>query len=249
MGRYFILALSFFYESIMAFGQLWGLVACHSYGDAGMRVSFPMRHMLRLLSDSIAGNIERLSYEQRLHTRKLVSTMPTDRNPAGYIISNAEDLLSLFDADFGVLVVGDGAKIMGENNHGQETFIIAEYLRSKQFPHMLASKCLSDDYPDLKLPLRPEVVAGMLYVPLSSNGTDFIVFLRQSQLRHVHWAGKPFKGQAEHGASLEPRKSFKAWSQTIQGKSRGWTDEQLETAGVLALVYGKVRPGTTNSLI
>ena len=59
--------------SIMAFGQLWGLIACHGYGHTGMRVSFPVRQMLRILSDSISRNIERLSYAQRLHTRKLVS--------------------------------------------------------------------------------------------------------------------------------------------------------------------------------
>ena len=58
--------------SIMAFGQLWGLIACHGYGHHGMRVSFPVRQMMRLLSDSISKNIERLSYAQRLHTRKLV---------------------------------------------------------------------------------------------------------------------------------------------------------------------------------
>ena len=59
--------------SIMAFGQLWGLIACHGYGHSGMRVSFPVRQMMRILSDSISRNIERLSYAQRLHTRKLVS--------------------------------------------------------------------------------------------------------------------------------------------------------------------------------
>lgn len=37
-----------------------------------MRVSFPVRQMMRILSDSISRNIERLSYAQRLHTRKLV---------------------------------------------------------------------------------------------------------------------------------------------------------------------------------
>jgi light-regulated signal transduction histidine kinase (bacteriophytochrome) len=58
--------------SIMAFGQLWGLIACHGYGHSGMRVSFPVRQMMRILSDSISRNIERLSYAQRLHTRKLV---------------------------------------------------------------------------------------------------------------------------------------------------------------------------------
>lgn len=61
--------------SIMAFGQLWGLIACHSYDQHGMRVSFPVRQMLRILSDSISRNIERLSYAQRLRTRKLVSSL------------------------------------------------------------------------------------------------------------------------------------------------------------------------------
>jgi len=63
-------------QSIMAFGQLWGLVTCHSYGAHGMRVSFPVRQMLKLLSQSISKNIERLSYAQRLRTRKLVCSYP-----------------------------------------------------------------------------------------------------------------------------------------------------------------------------
>lgn len=119
-----------------------------------MRVSFPVRQILRLLSDSISRNVERLSYAQRLRTRKLVrtrappsvifcviltpgsvqiSTLPTGAHPTGYIVSNAEDLVSLFDADFGVLVVGGGAKILGPNQHGQEILILTEYLRLKQF--------------------------------------------------------------------------------------------------------------------
>jgi hypothetical protein len=31
--------------------------------------------------------------------------MASDNHPTGYIVSNADDLLGLFDADFGVLVV------------------------------------------------------------------------------------------------------------------------------------------------
>lgn len=59
-------------QSIMSFGRLWGLVNCHTYGTHGMRVSFPVRQMLRLLSQTISKNVERLSYAKRLHTRKLV---------------------------------------------------------------------------------------------------------------------------------------------------------------------------------
>ncbi|KZV68824.1 hypothetical protein PENSPDRAFT_686959 [Peniophora sp. CONT] len=226
--------------SIMAFGQLWGLVACHSYGPHGMRVSFPVRQMLRLLSDSISRNIERLSYAQRLHTRKLFNTMTSDQHPTGYIVSNADDLLGLFDADFGVLVIGEGAKILGPNEHGQEVLVVAEYLRLKQFNMIQVSQAVTKDYPDLQLSTGLEVIAGLLYVPLSSGGKDFIALLRKGQPRHVHWAGKPYEdGEQGTKATLEPRKSFKVWNETVAGRCRAWTDEQLETAGVLALVYGK----------
>ncbi|KAF9534531.1 hypothetical protein CPB83DRAFT_844387 [Crepidotus variabilis] len=224
--------------SIMAFGQLWGLVMCHSYGDHGMRVSFPVRQMLRLLSQSISRNIERLSYAQRLHTRKLINTMSSEHHPTGYIVSNADDLLGLFDADFGILVIGEGAKILGPNQHGQEILIMAEYLRLKQFTTIQASQAVINDYQDLSLTTGLEVIAGLLYVPLSSGGKDFIALLRKGQRRKVNWAGKPYKdGQDQN--KLEPRRSFKIWSETIAGRCRMWTDEQLETAGVLALVYGK----------
>lgn len=224
--------------SIMAFGSLWGLVTCHSYGDHGMRVSFPVRQMLRLLSQSVSRNIERLSYARRLHTRKLINTMTSDNHPTGYIVSTADDLLGLFDADFGILVIGEGAKILGPNVNGQEILIMAEYLRLKRFNNIQASQEVTADYPDLQLSAGFELVAGLLYVPLSQGGQDFIAFLRKSQPREVHWAGKPFKDQNQE-ARLEPRKSFRIWSETVAGRCRAWTDEQLETAGVLALVYGK----------
>ncbi|KAI0930755.1 hypothetical protein AcV7_004852 [Taiwanofungus camphoratus] len=224
--------------SIIAFGSLWGLVACHSYGPHGMRVSFPVRQMLRLLSQSISRNIERLSYAQRLHTRKLINTMPSDQYPSGYIVSNADDLLGLFDADYGVLVIGEGAKILGPNQHGQEILLVAEYLRLKQFDTIQVSQAVTHDYPDLRLNAGLEIIAGLLYVPLSAGGRDFIAFLRKGQPRQVHWAGRPYK-EGEQMGLLEPRTSFRVWSEVVAGRCRAWADEHLETAGVLALVYGK----------
>ncbi|WVF66288.1 hypothetical protein IAT40_001028 [Kwoniella sp. CBS 6097] len=227
--------------SIMAFGQLWGLIACHSYGHHGMRVSFPVRQMMRILSDSISRNIERLSYAQRLHTRKLISTIPTQSHPTGYIVSNADDLLKIFDAESGLLVIGDGCKLLGENDQGQAMLAIAEYLRIVKFDTLKATNHIQRDFPDLVLPRAHDTIAGLLYVPLTvTAGQDFIVFLRKGQVREVQWAGKPYKDeQTGDAASLEPRKSFKTWSETVTGRSRAWTDDQLESAGVLALIYGK----------
>ncbi|CAD6913701.1 unnamed protein product [Tilletia controversa] len=225
--------------SIIAFDQLWGLVALHTYGDHGKRVSFPIRQLSRLIGDSISRNIERLSYTRRLSARKLINTLSTDKNPSGYIISNAEDLLTLFDADFGIIAIGLEAKILGPLDASQEVLAITEYLRIKQFDTVVTSSEMLRDFPDMIIPTTLRTIAGLLVVPLTPTGGDFIAFLRKTQIRQVNWAGKPFKEGREGSAILDPRKSFKKWSETVEGTCRGWKDEELETASVLCLIYGK----------
>ncbi|KAI0969528.1 hsp90-like protein [Xylaria arbuscula] len=227
--------------SINAFGELWGLIACHSYGPAGMRVSFPIRKMCRMVGDTASRNIERLSYASRLHARKLINTMPTDKNPSGYIIASSDDLLKLFDADFGMLSIGDETKVLGKIAQSQEALAMLEYLRYRNFTTVLTTQDITQDFPDLQYTPGFAVVAGLLYVPLSTGGHDFIVFFRQGQVREVKWAGNPYEKTVKAGTSnlLEPRSSFKTWRETVVGKCREWTEEQIETASVLCLVYGK----------
>ncbi|KAF2848680.1 hypothetical protein T440DRAFT_151558 [Plenodomus tracheiphilus IPT5] len=227
--------------SINAFNELWGLIACHSYGARGMRVSFPIRKMCRMVGDAASRNIERLSYASRLQARKLINTVPTQHNPSGYIIASSDDLLKLFDADFGLLSIRDETKILGHLENSQEALAMLEYLRMRKIQSVMTSMDIVQDFPDLRYPPGFHVVAGMLIVPLSVDGEDFIVFFRKGQLREVKWAGNPYEKFIKEGTEgyLEPRKSFKTWSETIVGRCREWTEEEIETASVLCLVYGK----------
>ncbi|OBS23727.1 hypothetical protein FPOA_04275 [Fusarium poae] len=227
--------------SINAFNELWGLISCHSYGNHGMRVSFPIRKMCRLVGDTASRNIERLSYASRLQARKLINTAPTDKNPSGYIIASSEDLLKLFDADFGLLSIKGETKLMGPVEQSQEALAMLEYLRMRQLTSVVASQDVREDFPDLRYPPGFQVIAGLLYVPLSIGGNDFIVFFRKGQIKEVKWAGNPYEKFVREGTAgyLEPRKSFRTWHETVVGKCREWNEEQVETAAVLCLVYGK----------
>ncbi|KAI1859014.1 hypothetical protein JX265_010491 [Neoarthrinium moseri] len=227
--------------SINAFDELWGLIACHSYGNRGMRVAFPIRKMCRLIGDTASRNIERLSYASRLQARKLINTVPTDKSPSGYIIASSEDLLKLFDADFGMLSIRGETKILGKLERSSEAIAMLEYLRVRKFTSVVTSQDIKDDFPDLRYPPGFTVVAGLLYVPLSVGGHDFIVFFRKGQVKEVKWAGNPYEKVIKEGTSeyLEPRTSFQVWHETVLGKCREWTEEQIETAAVLCLVYGK----------
>ncbi|KAL8654255.1 MAG: hypothetical protein Q9226_003505 [Calogaya cf. arnoldii] len=227
--------------SINAFNELWGLIACHSYGSKGMRVSFPIRKMCRLVGDSASRNIERLSYASRLQARKLINTVPTEKNPTGYIIASSDDLLQLFDADCGLLSIREETKVLGKLDQTQEALALLEYMRLRKFTTVMDSMDVRLDFPDLRYPPGFTVLAGLLLVPLSVSGSDFIVFFRKGQMREVKWAGNPYEKFIKEGSEgyLEPRKSFKTWSETVVGKCKEWTEEQIETAAVLCLVYGK----------
>ncbi|MCJ1354194.1 MAG: Light-sensor Protein kinase [Icmadophila ericetorum] len=227
--------------SINAFDELWGLIACHAYGSKGMRVSFPIRKMCRLVGDSASRNIERLSYASRLHARKLINTVPTEKNPSGYIIASSDDLLKLFDADYGILSIREETKILGKLDETQEGLALLEYLRLRRITSVVTSQDIRVDFPDLRYPPGFSVIAGLLLVPLSVSGQDFIVFFRKGQLREVKWAGNPYEKYVKEGTEgyLEPRKSFKIWTETVAGKCREWLEEEIETAAVLCLVYGK----------
>lgn len=79
---------------------------------------------------------------------------------------------------------------------------------------MQVSQSVVKDFPDLQLPSGLEVIAGLLCVPLSRGGKDFIAFLRKGQLRDVHWAGRPYRDTTTESV-LEPRKSFKVRSNEL----------------------------------
>jgi hypothetical protein len=171
--------------SINAFNELWGLISCHSYGSNGMRVSFPIRNMCRLVGDTASRNIERLSYASRLQARKLINTMPTEDHPSGYIVVSSDDLLEVFNADFGILTIRKEAKILGHLEQSQEALIMLEYLRMRKITSVTTSQDIREDFPDLQYPPGFNIISGLLLVPLDVAGDDFIVFFRRSQTQEV----------------------------------------------------------------
>ncbi|PWY93972.1 hypothetical protein BO94DRAFT_458125 [Aspergillus sclerotioniger CBS 115572] len=218
--------------------DLWGLISCHTHGDSVMRVPFPIRKMCRLIGDTLSRNIERLSYASRLQARKLINTIPTDANPSGYIIASSDDLLKLFDADYGALSIRGETKILGKSTESQEMLALLEFLKMRQLNSVVASHHVKKDFPDLHYPPGFKEISGMLYVPLSADGKDFIVFFRRGELTEIKWGGNPYDKTIRDN-HLEPRASFQAWTETVIDRAREWTESEVETAAVLCLVYGK----------
>jgi light-regulated signal transduction histidine kinase (bacteriophytochrome) len=226
--------------SIVINSNLWGLVACHGYGDLGIRVTLPIRELCRNIGDCAATNIERLLMLQRIESRKPPTTTPPTQNPAGFIAASSADLLRVFGADFGLLNIEDEARAIGKLEPYREALAVLAYLQKHRFDSVHACENINKEFPDIRYPPGINTLSGLLIIPLSDTGHDFLVFFRRGELKEVRWAGNPYeKLQNPGGGYLEPRQSFKRWTETVLGMSKEWAEDQLETASVLSLLYGR----------
>ncbi|KAF7878833.1 hypothetical protein EAF04_000036 [Stromatinia cepivora] len=225
--------------SIVIDGDLWGLVACHGYGNSGVRVTLPMRELARNIGECASTNIERLLMQQRIEARK-APRQNTGKTPSGFIVASSDDLLRVFNADFGLLNIQDEARAIGKLRPYREALAILAHLQSRHFTEIFSTHNIVKDLPKLKDPPGINSVAGILVIPLSTGGNDFLVFFRRGQLREVRWAGNPYeKIKRTDSQYLEPRSSFRRWTETIKGTSKTWNTDDFETASVLSLLYGR----------
>ena len=63
---------------------------------------------------------------------------------------------------------------MGKLEQSQEALAMLEYLRLRRMTSVITSQDIRDDFPDLQYPPGFNIIAGLLLVPLSVGGSDFI---------------------------------------------------------------------------
>lgn len=217
--------------SIVIDQDLWGLIACHGYGNSGLRVTLPIRELCRNIGECAATNIQRLIMLQRVLARKPPPVGAAQQSPSGFIAASSTDLLRLFGADFGLLSIQDEARAIGRLDPYREALALLTYLQARRFTSVLASQNVNEDFPDLNYTPGINAIAGLLVIPLSMGGNDFLVFFRKGQLNEVRWAGNPYEKITRAGSQyLEPRGSFKRWTETVVGMSKDWGEDERKEA-------------------
>lgn len=138
--------------SIVIDDDLWGLVACHGYGDLGIRIPLPIRELCRNIGECAATNIQRLLMVQRLEARRPPERAPPTQHPAGFIAASSADLLRIFDAGFGLLSIQGEARAIGKLDPYREALAMLAYLQHRRFTTVTASQSVNADFPDIKFP-------------------------------------------------------------------------------------------------
>jgi light-regulated signal transduction histidine kinase (bacteriophytochrome)/CheY-like chemotaxis protein len=84
--------------------------------------------------------------------------------------------------------------------------------------------------------------AGVLALSVSRTPKDWILWFRREIVDTVTWAGNPNKAvdRAPGDGRLTPRESFRAWRETVRGRSRPWKPLEIEAAQSLRLAILEV---------
>jgi light-regulated signal transduction histidine kinase (bacteriophytochrome) len=210
--------------------RLWGLVCCHSYGNTATRVPFRVRELCHLVGLTASIYLSNILSSDKLQVSMIVKARRSDDKPEVYATASPVDLLHLFKADFGFLVVNGEAKTIGKSTSYNESIVLLHYLRLRKSPNVLSTNCIHQEFQNLEH--KFQTIAGALLIPLSLTNLDFIVFFRRDQVKQVHWAGKP-SHKEDKPSTLEPRESFEKWTENVVGTSKDWTPEQRMSTSVL----------------
>lgn len=136
--------------SLNVSNELWGLIACHSYGSQGMRVSFPLRKICQIISVTASRAIERLATESRLKARMLLNSLRLDGDFMDYISTSANKLLSIFKATARALSVNGNVKVLGDDVNYKAVQGAANYVSERAGAFFRASQDIRGDFPGIE---------------------------------------------------------------------------------------------------
>jgi light-regulated signal transduction histidine kinase (bacteriophytochrome) len=140
-------------------------------------------------------------------------------------------VLALVDATGGALIAGDRFVSIGRTPGENQVRNIAELNVTEG---LFATDHLSGVFPGYEA-LNP-LASGALVVHAPARRPGGVAprfaWFRPEERRTIVWAGDPQKSvEIEHGApKISPRRSFAQWTESMEGRSRPWTAQDLIAA-------------------
>lgn len=204
---------------IYVFGKLWGLISCQSY-DADLQLHPLLQKVCWFMSEAVSSNIERLSYtlpfqlQGKNASLKYANSGDIAKCPSG-------DLLCLFGADYAAASILGQIKILGKPFDSREVLALLEYLRAKELDTVLWSTNILSDFEDLDYSPGFQHLSGLLYIPLSADGNDFIIFFRSDN-----------QNENRSGPVNVPQEDLDKPSRQTE-----WSAAEFGKASILSLLY------------
>ncbi len=232
--------------SLMHGDRLWGLIACHHsepYYMSGALCSaaelFGQMLSLQIEVSEQQQARQRLADAQKAHDQLLAAMSP--RSTVFEDLDRHADMLNSMIACDGLAVWSNG-QLSGHGVLPPEGSVdgLISFLKQRPTDRVYATASLFEDFPPAAA--FADHASGVLAIPISRVGQDYLLFFRRELIQTVTWGGNPDKAVQRDPSTghLNPRSSFEAWRETVRGQAKPWTDSELRIADTLRVALLEV---------
>jgi two-component system, chemotaxis family, sensor kinase Cph1 len=223
--------------SVVRGGALWGLVACHH--RTPKRVPYELREACMRIGQALA---QRIAVWEAAEAHLQAQRLAAARDGVLSALAGAEDVeraLADHVSDLRTVVPSDGAAVWhrgsvagaGRRSSDNRIRALAEWLLREGAPDPFATDRLAEHHPPASA-YRARA-SGLLAAAVSREEDPLVLlWFRAERTEEVEWAGNPHQ-PVEPGSdpgTLNPRRSFELWRETVRGRSRPWSGSELEAA-------------------
>ncbi len=230
--------------SIVKDGLLWGLIACHH--RTARLLSPDVRGAAATLASGLARQIrakeEAAAYRERLALRavedSVVPRLNSEEPLRQAIVAVKAELRDMLHADGFAMVAGDQVEAIGFRPDDTVLIDVARWVRERG-NEPIATHEASAVFPHADI--HRTRLSGLLALPLFEEDAT-LLWLRAERIEEIEWAGNPHKSVSiTPGEALTPRASFASYTETVRGRSRHWTLEEIEAAHRLRRRFQEAR--------
>ena len=240
--------------SLLRNGHLWGIIACHH--QTPKSVAYELRKACELLGQVIFADIstieqiEDFSYRSKLaHDRSAAIDRMSHfskgeaKSKTSFVdglMGYEPNLLDLFAAEGAAVYFGGEWTTIGQTPSPTELDYLVRWLNANVQDEVFSTDSLSALDPAAER--FKDVASGLLSISLSPQ--SYILCFRPEVLRAVNWGGDPHHPfqvvETAGNLSVDPRKSFQLWQETVRLHSLVWKNVEIESAIELRTAIVKI---------
>ncbi|PTQ94920.1 light-regulated signal transduction histidine kinase (bacteriophytochrome) [Mucilaginibacter yixingensis] len=225
---------SSFSISLIAHGELWGLIACHNYSPRF--INYKARDAAKLIGQLLSSALEyRQDEEDTEKLQQLIAAANTvSGNLKNYgnlqeaLVAGKTTIKDITEAAGAAVIFNNTITTIGNTPTDEQIADIATWLQA----NMSDAIYYTNRFPEIHTAARAysNTASGIMACSLSKDLSELVIWFKPEQLTSISWAGKPDKPveKGEDGLLyLNPRQSFEAWTEIVKHTSDRWSNEEV----------------------
>jgi len=239
---------SSFSISLLSHGELWGLIACHSYSPKF--IDYKAREAAKLIGQIVSSALEyRVEEEETEQNNNYQEAMALlshhltkDESIIASLTRQTATVKDITSASGVAILVEKEIVTIGNTPDQLQLRALFDWLKVTMDEGVYYTHSLPEIYhaaKDFK-----EEGSGIIACMISKDLDEMIVWFKPEQIIAINWAGNPNKPLVEDGdglMKLSPRNSFETFSQLVENTAVKWT--KAEVANVI-----KIREKVINAI-